>query len=452
MTKHAVVTDDKLVFIHPEVRKLQTIKLAVPVTHIADLWQQGQSTGITHFWIMPGTQFDSAGYSAVAKRDGYSIFIPLRDTEREEEKPRSARCWKDHTGGGTHQVIIGYAGRYPFEWTVEKPLDVLACIDYLEQALNIPVQWSPQSMGEAYLRGLYSKTERLKSYLRPMTVDAHDIPFGVAGQDVRWKRQIQPLEHMGGEWIVRFDKNSAHPSAASSMTTGSGDPVYVQGEPSVIRPGIYHVSFEIGQSLFNDASLPVIIEREWITADVLKFARKQGYTVQVHECYIFEESHKLFTEWASDLWCARQLLKDKDAFCYEPGRVNAYETMKPIMNRTISSQKQNKNWYVDMVGCARVAILANLQKIRAEHDLLPFLVWHDDIGFVCKGPDPEKEMPGMLARADKLGGYKFKGAVPLTPELVKELNALPDDRRGAVNAVSLLNKLIKKGNEHVSNG
>lgn len=440
MTKHAVLTDDKLVFIHPEVRKLQAIKLAAPITHTGELWEQGQATGITHFWVMPGTQFDNAGYNALAGRDGYSVFVPLMGTPRQEEKPRSARCWKDQTGGGTHQVIVGYAGRYPFEWTVEKPLDVLACIDYLEQVLSIDVQWSPQSMGETYLKGLYSKTQKLQSYLRPMTVDTHSIPFRKAGQDVRWKRQIKPLEHMGGEWIVMLDKNSAHPSAASSMITGCGDPIHLDNEPPVLKPGVYRVSFDKGQSLFNGVSLPLVIEGEWITADVLRFARKQGYTVQVHECWLFEESHKLFSEWASDLWCARQLLKDKDAFCYEPGRINAYWTLKDIMNRTISSL--HPNWWADMVGCARTALLANLQKFAAEYDNFPFLAYHDDIAFICEGPDPNEEMPGMLARSDKMGGWKHKASIRLTAELVAGLNAIPDDN--VAKAITLLKRTAKK--------
>jgi hypothetical protein len=445
MTKHAVLTDDKLVFIHPSVRKLQSIKLDAPITHIAELWSQGQTTGITHFWIMPGTQFDTAGYDALATREGYSIFVPLMGTERQEDRPRSARCWKDQTGGGTHQVIVGYAGRYPFELaTIERPLDMLACIDYLEQVLQIPVQWSPMVMGETYLRGLYSKTERLKSYLRPMTVDVSELPFMRASQDVRWKRQIKPLEHMGGEWIVMLDKNSAHPSAASSMTTGSGDPIHLDSEPEVLRPGAYRVSFDKGTSIFNGVSLPLVIEGEWITADVLKFARKQGYTVQVHECYIFEESHKLFTEWASDLWCARQLLKDRDAFCYEPGRLNAYHIMKDIMNRTISNQRKNPNWYADMVGCARTALLANFQKFTKEYDTFPFMAHHDDIAFICKGPEPEKELPGILARSDKMGGYKHKRSVKLNTELVNALNALPDDRRGSGRALTLLKEAASK--------
>lgn len=434
MTKHAVVTDDKLVFIHPDARKLSAVKLDKPITHISELWEQGQATGITHFWIMPGTQFDTAGYDSLTNRDGYSIFVPLMGTPRQEEKPRSARCWKD--ASGTHKVIIGYAGRYPFEWTVERPLDVLATVDYLEQVLDMPVQWSPQSIGEAYLRKLYGATERLKSYLRPMTIDAGKLPFRKAGQDVRWKRQIVPSDG----WIVMYDKNSAHPSAASSMTTGAGDPVHIQGEPATIKPGVYRVSYDKQNSPFDGTRLPVIIEGEWITADVLKFARKQGYTVQIHECWQFEESHKLFTEWASDLRAMRTLLTDKESFCYEPGRVNAYWTIKDIMNRTISSLRAN--WWADMVGAARVAILANLDKMATEHGVYPFLVYHDDVAFICSTPDPERAIPGMLARADKMGGYKHKASIRLTPELAKQLNEIPD--KESAKALTLLKRTAKK--------
>lgn len=414
-TKHAVLTQQALIFIHEEERKLQQIRLKGPITHIRMLWEMGQTYGFTHFWIMPGTQFDQLRYDSLTDDGDFKTFVPLRGTEREEPEPRSARCWKDHAPG-THQIIVGYPARYPFDWTVEKPLDVLACIDYLEQTLSIPVQWSPMSMGEAYLKGLYSATHRLQSYLRSPETDLKKLPF--KAQDVRWNRAIKPSEYE--LWVHMYDKNSAHPAAASSMSTGCGDPTYLPCEPPVIKPGSYRVTFDPQTSPFDGETLPPIIEEEWITADLLKFARRQGYTVTVHEAWVFNESHKLFGEWARDLWEARKLLRDQESFCYEPGRKNAYNTMKDILNKTISALRPN--WWADMVNCARMAVLANILKLLAEKSITPFLVYHDDIAFISKEPDITLAIPGLLDRQDKLGGYKVKGSIKLTPELAQRIN------------------------------
>jgi hypothetical protein len=420
--KHAVVTNDRIFLISPE-RKLCARSLNQLITHISDLWRIGQELHITHFWIMPGTLIDEVGYTFLEKREGYNIFVPLAE---KAEFPRGARCWKENASG-THQIILSYPAREPFSWEVKHPLDVLACVDYLEQVLGLSIQWSPQSIGTAFLERQYT-TKRLQSLLQEGLIDQKKLPFRKAAPEIMFKRSLS--HDMVGKYLHMVDKNSAHPSAASSMVTGVGDPTHITFEACPWRPpqkgehrqpGIYKVSVaDRGTSIFDGKSLPQIISSEWITLDVLLYAVKQGYTVKVHEAWVFAQSYKLFDEWARDLWKARQALKDEQRFPYTPGRENAYTTIKNIMNRTISSST-HRNWWADMVGLARVARLANLEKFaKAGHTLT--LVYVDDMGFICDHPHPETALPDVLDRQDKMGGYKLKYTLQITETMINDCN------------------------------
>ncbi len=414
MRRHAVLTDTHIIWISENERRLTGCKYPIHPQHVSELWVMGKDLGVTHFWVMPGTPIDGMGYSFFTEKEEYDIFVSMgdKDGEQKPKYPRSARCTKDNV-----EIKIGYPFREPFGWTCNHPLDVLAAIDYLQQLLPLTVQWSPQSMGERLLRDQYRATNRLQSYVADSTVDLGEMPFRKAAPDILFMQQWTP--DMIGKYAHWFDKNAAHPTAAGMVTTGTGDPVHMVGCPEgPFKSGIYKVRFSSKGSPFDGVQLPKIIESEWITADVLRYAMKHGYQVDVMECYTFEHGYRLFEKWAPTLWDARQALKNKQRFPYEQGRENAYWTVKDIANRTISSLR--KNWWADMVGQSRTAKLANLAS-WAGMGHYPQVVYFDDMCFLSDDEAPEHAIPGILARQDKPGGYKHKCSVLLTSEMIQDL-------------------------------
>ncbi len=428
--KHAVVTDNMIVTISSQARKLHKETIPTP-HHISDLWQLGKDRGITHFWIMPDTQIASLEWAFVKNLDGWKIFIPGEKIE--DDPPHTAACKKGYVKG-TFEICVNYpASGYGFAWLANCPLDVLATIDYLAQVLGTQdIKYSAKHLGKQYLKTLYSATKRLASYIAKPETDLKKLPFNLAGPEIFYGNLL--TQEMIGMWFHHIDKNSAHPSAASSMMTGTGEPLHLTTQPiEVKRPGVYRVSFTVGASPFNGVTLPLIIESEWVTLDVLKYAIQQGYAVQVQEAWIFEHAYRVFDEWARDLFKARQSLKDAQRFIYEPARENAYRTMKNVLNTSISAMKDNVNWWADMVGMARVARLANLKKWADESGVYPLYVFCDDMGFVSPAPTPEEAIPGIFERRLKtgevidnrqeLGGYKLKYSMQITQEMVNECSS-----------------------------
>lgn len=428
--KHAVVTDTHIIWISVNERKLTGCKLKEELLHISELWQIGKDTGITHFWIMPNTLIEQAGWDFLKDREGYKIFIP---GEERGIEPKSATCKKGFTAG-LFEINVNYPEHgNGFGWAVEKPLDVLATVDYLSQVLGTSdITFSAMHIGKEHLRWQYHRTKRMQSHIAKPDTDLSKIPFRRSAPEIYFSSPL--TQDMIGMFYHLVDKNAAHPSAAASMMTGTGNPLHLVQDTNYMelkKPGLYRVSFEVCNSPFDGKQLPLIIESEWVTLDVLKFARKYGYMVEIHEAYVFSHGYQVFDEWARELWKARQALKDTARFPYEPARLNAYFTMKEIMNKTISSMKENVNWWCDMVSLARVTRLANLYKCMTEDNQLPLYVYVDDVAFVSPEPTVEQAIPSIFKRKLKtdgstvdnrseLGGYKSKYSFQITAEMVAE--------------------------------
>src|SRR6266567_302298 len=204
-------------------------------------------------------------------------------------------------------------------------------IDTIEQQLGIP---------GLFTKGLHAKYgswwaarkllqvvwQKKPQVIRDASFDLRDKPFYGAAESITWRRDLEP--YMIGWTVHHFDKNSQWLSANRGMYTGIGDPVHVADgddgtfiEPKL--PGIYRVMVKTGFSEFDGKIYPHIIEpeQEWVTKDVLLFARKNGYDVHIQEAWVFPSYTRVLDEWARRLWDALTVLKGKDLLTY--GKVKA---------------------------------------------------------------------------------------------------------------------------------
>jgi len=431
ITKHAVLTDDHVVMIDVTTRKLLRADNWHPRS-INELWMLGQELDITHFWIMPGCQFDSAGYAALDETkaddasDIFDIFVTKDRQGQLYPEPQSARCRLADNAG--HEVLICYPHRGDFAWEIEKPLDILATIDYLTTALGVTVQWSPGHMAFSLLEMVHA-SDKHQDWTREPTIDMFTLPYGKApsltSSNVYLKSAL--TLDMVGKYLHRYDKNSAYLSAMQGLTTGCGDPVHIQGGYiNQALPGIYHVAKVFPGNQWNLKDLPPIIVTPWVTRDVLQLALQKGYQVTIDQAWQFSEKHDLFRKWAGLLWDARADLRTNTAkYIYAPGRENACKTTKLIA--TIGPGRfamagqhrfRHVNWWDDIVGKSAVAMLLNLEKFyKAGHR--PVYVKNDEVWYLSSEGDPAQAVPGILDRAGQLGGYKHELSLLLTEEIIR---------------------------------
>lgn len=437
-TRHAVLEDNgvftRLVWVDQKTRTLVKRVIDRPLLHISALWEWSQMHNITHVWIMPDTVPDQKGWDFVRPEEGYNVFSPLYFDAERPEKPRSARCWCE--GAHKYQIIVGFPHREPWSLPVASHLDVLATVDYISQVLPIEMQWSPPSMGISLLESYYSKTIREKAFLKkPENVEK--LPFKEADRDIDWASRFSEKEI--GQYLHLYDKNSAHPAAASYMMCGVGTPLHVTGRVEPKTPGIYRVRWSSGGSLYDGACLPMVIEldKEWVTQNVLKLALREGYLVDVLEAYVYEKQHRIFNKWASDLWLARHALQDKTLFPYEVGRGFARDVVKAVMNHTISAYRDD--WWAQMVGTSRAAILSNMG-VLGRQGYFPKFVYRDTLAYVSPIPRADLAIPGIMARQKELGGYKHVYSVEITPDLIKDCEGINGAGKGG--------KMIKAVHKH----
>ncbi len=287
----------------------------------------------------------------------------------------------------------------------------------IERELGIPVQKSPVYTAKTLLRDIYKDKPHI---IRDTTEDLRDLPFMQSAYDLMFRRELEP--EMVGKTVHHFDKNSTYLSAARGTNTGIGDPIHVfDGDDNTHivpgLPGIYRVAIEHRP----DEIVPIIdTDQEWVTSDVLIYARSKGYELTIIEAYVFENYAKILDKWAEKIWNARQALKGTEA----------YDDMKVIAIVGLGSFATSKekypginlihpNWWGDTKGKARVNMLANIEKYARETGY-PVCIEVDGLYYISNDPNYRTAVPGILDRIGQCGGYKHSGSCILTQEMYEE--------------------------------
>lgn len=309
----------------------------------------------------------------------------------------------------------------------------------IEKRLGIPGlftrglydKYGPQWAARKLLQVIWIEENRKPQILRETTFDLRDLPFNQAAYDIVWRRELEPW--MIGCYCHHVDKNSQYLAADKGMYTGIGDPIHLHDgddgtyiEPKL--PGIYRVEWKIRDSFFDGTNYPYIIKpgQEWVTKDVLLFARKNGYDVTIHEAWAFTDYTRVLDEWARRLWEARVALKQIDAQAY--GKIKWIATAG---NGAWNWQDRSRtsfihpNWWADTVGKARLALLANLATYGA-----PVLIETDGLYYITHDPDPRTAILSIdkgvtiLARETECGGYKHQGSFQVTKDIYEKAQGL----------------------------
>lgn len=295
-------------------------------------------------------------------------------------------------------------------------------IQALQEQLGIPCQYGPWWTARRLLQEVWKKKPQV---IRDASTDLRDLPFTDASRDIAWMRDLEPS--MIGWTVHHFDKNSQYLSACRGVKNGIGDPVHVADGDDGTHivpglPGIYRVTHNRRtMTTFDGCLYPEIIEpgQEWVTNDVLLFAREYAYDLTIHEAWVFEDYTKILDKWAEKLWNGRKALKGKNDKAYREMKIIAV-----VGNGGWATNKQkhegtdliHPNWWADVVGKARVNILANLLKFGAP----PVLIEVDGLYFVRSDDNPRTAVPGILDRMNECGGYKHCSSFTLTQEIYEQ--------------------------------
>lgn len=417
-TVHAVLTGSTLL-ISKFNRAVRTVNLLSPCKSFMDLHTVALCHGVTHIWIMPGQE------QAIEDMDcaePYNMFSTYEDEEK--TRPVFSRIYKKGTYG---MVKIGFAGRGDWAWEIDKPVDILATIAYLEEVLCVPVEWSPGHIGTELVR-LLNRNEKRAGWVAETNLDLNALPgnpFKHNAGDLKWKSDLL-ANFMVGMYLHQYDKRSGYLSACPGVYVGAGEPMHVLGDCDTTLPGIYRVSLDKRESMFDDIFLPPIATSEWVTHDILNFAKAQGYGVMVHEAHQWTEKHRTLESYAKKLWESRRVFRDgADRFPHQLGRFNAENTMKAIALVAVGKFGSEKtshflrpDWWAIVVDKMRENVLRNIAKYAAL-GYTPALIYSDAVYYISEDSNPRTAIPGIMDRENELGGYKCEATWKVTPELIE---------------------------------
>ncbi len=450
---YGVITDThlyKLIVDNGE-KQIQCYPITGTYAHVGELCTLATGKGISHLWIMPNTSLDAsitgafiqsvpAQWDTFAKYDAYEKGQPT--VPAPGARPMFARVWKKNTSGiEGRQVLVGFPP-YGYEakswgWEdINVPQDTLGTLHYLTSALNIAIQWGPGHVSTTLVKELNSSKER-HGWVRECTTDVSNIPFSQSARDLIWKRPTGLPENSEGKYLHLYDKNSAYLAACTGVAVGAGEPVHLVGEEAITNtqlPGIYRVTYDLQASVFDGQELPMIINTEWITTDVLAYAHSLGYDVTVHECFQWEEKHRTLETWATTLWKARSALHpdygDHATYPNAACRNNAYHTIKTIALIGVgkfaskkTSQFLRADWWAMVVGRARATMFRRINQLH-EQLYRPVFIYNDGMYFVSSDENPVTAIPGLTDKWDKLGGYKHEYTLKIDAAICEQFATL----------------------------
>jgi hypothetical protein len=418
--RHAVLHDQIFTILQPG-RKIEKKMLREIPADAGKLFDICQQIDITHLWIMPGSFIDLTGQTFYADlQKPYSAWYPEVGDEDEQEI-QCARISKEKC----RNVLVFYPARGRWGWTINTAVDILATIQYLEEAIGVTCQWSPGHMAFSLLKNIHATGKHME-WMKPCSTDLAQLPFKKAARDLLWIRPGGLPQEVKGWYLHHFDKNSAYLSACQGVSVGCGDVSHTKGEGIGKMPGIHHINAMTVTYPFDGHTLPQLVTSEWVTLDLLKYARLQGYSFDIDESYIFQEGHAMLKVWAGKIWDGRASLKiDSNRFPHTIARENAYLDSKEMALIGVGklafkeSALPHANWWADAVGKSVVTFGCNLSKFLQSGGFFLLMAYSDGIWIWSQERNPAAAVPGILDRRDALGGYKHVQTLKITEEIIQ---------------------------------
>ncbi len=423
-TKHAVLTEETLMWI--ERFGFEKRQLSESCYTLRDLADVAISHHITHLWVQ------NVGYPESTSEGDYSIKIQHRNHHM-----AGATLWKRGHGKPVSIIFPSYTAWYGTPqrpgWLAQAlcPEEILITLRYLESALNVTVGMSPGRVGWNYLKKIHPEwIEEIPG------VNLKECHFtSAAAPDIIWQRPMQSSKR----YLHKFDKNAAYPYAATKTDIGVGTPIYMpihlagtpanhyKGHPQAV--GVWRCTVIDGPFDLGLMPLPWNKKEGWLVGPMIRLLRKAGYTVEIHEGWVFPERHDVMSRWGNDLWAIRQEFDVpghyKAAHCAQLAKA----ATKLIMNATIGltafrgydeeDEMARPDIRCQIIATHRELTWHNIDKIRQLYGVTPLIVYMDALYYLADEEDGCQAFPELVKRSDKMGGYKYEGRIEMTADVVE---------------------------------
>lgn len=411
MGNHAILVANTLATLR------QAWDIPTPVT-VMDIYQQASQRQISHVWIHPSSQ----NFVLPPSHDEWSIKV-----NRRREGINSISIWHR---GTQHPITLIFAQNTAWSWVQGcTPHELLTTIEAIESQLGVNMAGSPATTGWSYLKKLHPE------WIETSNFDWQEHHFTAkAVKELIWSRARTPRER-SHRYLHKFDKSSAYSAAAAQAQIGRGSPYLINdGSISVNHVGVWHVAITSAETLLLPPAW--IGDREqWVMAPIVALSRSAGFSIKMHEAWIFPEQHGLLQQWARNLWMLRSQATPG-------GRLSmAY---KDIPNKTIGltayhgfeagDEARHPHIRLQVIARHREIMWHNLFKVWQVSGNAPIMTYMDAAYYLSDNPDGRQAVKEIVMREGQLGGFKYEGKI----DCQDFIDYSPDNERKFQGTVSEL--------------
>lgn len=386
-------------------------------TSLASLLEAAESGQLTHVWLLAGSGLsracmsapDPVGWSIRAMRTSkglaYCSAIRLQDSQEKRI-----------------QIAVTERLPWPFEGR-DNPKTLLATLAYLEDALGMPVEWTPAHMAISVIR---QKNASRWTWLAPMITNLEDesgFKYSIASKEITdWRSQVQ---HPGQHYI-KIDGNSDYGASMTGLNCGQGEPSWIAGEKVDAeydgrRPGFWRVEI-LNCGMWDGKQLPSFQEYTWMSTDLIEILRADGLEIVITAGWYWENYHQTLRSTVSNekktgLWDLRLLWRGQKE--KSPAHENVYEAISAILHTVhgklgdddiFDKRFYRPDLYALVVARAVARRVYHLKKIYHQYGVLPNRIHVDGFEYAVNDPHIFDD---MLNR-DKLGGFKHVKTVAIS--------------------------------------
>lgn len=379
------------------------------VASLADLLEQSEKFGFTHVWIVAGSGLsracmsapDPSGWSIRAMRTSkglaYCSAIRLQDSQEKRI-----------------QIAVTERLPWPFEGR-DNPKTLLATLAYLEDALGLPIEWTPGHMAIEVIR---QKNASRWSWLAPMVTNLEDdsgFKYSIASKEITDWRSKVPRQ---GQHYIKIDGNSDYGAGMTGLACGEGNPSRVAGKQVDVeydgrRPGFWSVEI-LNCGMWDGKQLPSFQEHTWMSTDLIEILRADGMEIIVTKGWYWPSHHQTLRSTISNkektgLWDLRLLWRAQRE--KSPAHENVYEAISAILHTVhgklgdddiFDKRFYRPDLYALVVARAVARRVYHLKKIYRQYGVLPQRIHVDGFEYAVNDPHIFDD---MLDRS-KLGGFK----------------------------------------------
>jgi|SRR6185437_12305137 len=390
---------------------------------IAGLAELAKINGLTHVWVVSGTETSRLGQGAFTVNpdvvDAWNVTAIGKDAYSYLSVRLKDETYQDH-------IEIGFPewSRWPWKKSSNSAAGLLQTLIYLEELLGFPVAYTPAWCSLELFKKLNAGRW---DWLEPMTLDLEkeQVAFSYAddvARELHWPpKGREPIIPAGASHLIRIDGNSKYNASETGLRVGQGNPKWAGPGPMIDKiydgkkPGFWWVEVFNEPTVWDGKQLPALDSWRVMTTDLIEQSRRSGCKVIVKLGWYWPTYHQTLRSFAERLWPERVKWRElaKRGLAYESVYDSVRVMLKALHGKLARADNaprfRRRDIWAMVVSRAVAMSIYQIEKIHQQYGIWPVRIKADEFTYAVNNPHIFDEM----LSDSKLGGLKLVEVVAI---------------------------------------